>query len=106
MRNDADSLLYSTERSLTEHKAKLDAATIAEVEKAMAEAREAAGKDDLEVLKERVKALQTASMKIGQAVYATAGSASGTPGEAPGGGAKPEDGGKEAEFTDGAKKKE
>ena len=106
VRNDADSLLYSTERSLTEHKAKLDAATIAEVEKAMAEAREAAGKDDLEVLKERVKALQTASMKIGQAVYAKAGSASGTPGEAPGGGAKPEDGGKEAEFTDGAKKKE
>jgi molecular chaperone DnaK len=101
-RNDADSLIYSTERSLTEHKAKLDAETIAEVEKAMAEAKTAMGKDDLAQLKERVQALQTAAMKIGSKVYASSGGAAGasnTTGDA--GGEKAQDGKeKEAEFSE------
>ena len=101
VRNDADSLLYSTERSLAEHRSKLDAETAAAVEKAMAEAREAMGKEDLEVLRAKVKELQTASMKIGQAVYAKAGGSSGGAAGAAGGagdaGAKPE---KEADFTE------
>ncbi len=101
-RNDADSLIYSTERSLTEHKAKLDAETIAEVEKAMAEAKTAMGKDDLAQLKERVQALQTAAMKIGSKVYASSGGAAGASnatGDA--GGEKAQDGKeKEAEFSE------
>lgn len=101
-RNDADSLIYSTERSLTEHKAKLDAETISEVEKAMAEAKTAMGKDDLAQLKERVQALQTAAMKIGSKVYASSGGAAGA-GSASGeaGGDKAQDGKeKEAEFSE------
>ena len=104
VRNDADSLLYSTERSLAEHRAKLDADTAAAIEKAMAEAREAMGKEDVEQLREKVKALQTASMKIGQAVYAKsgasgdAGAASGAGAGAGAGDAKPDE--KEAEFKD------
>ncbi len=104
VRNDADSLLYSTERSLTEHRAKLDAETISAIEKAMAEAREAMGKEGAEELKEKVAALQTASMKIGQAVYAKAGGAAGgAAGDAgsgadAGAGAKAGENEKEAEF--------
>jgi molecular chaperone DnaK len=102
VRNDADSLLYSTERSLAEHRAKLDAETAAAIEKAMAEAREAMGKEDVEQLREKVKALQTASMKIGQAVYAKGSGAAGDAGAGAGAGAgdaKPADE-KEAEFKD------
>jgi molecular chaperone DnaK (HSP70) len=102
-RNDADSLIYSTERSLTEHKAKLDAETIAEVEKAMAEAKTAMGKDDLAQLKERVQALQTAAMKIGSKVYASSGGAAGGAGNTngEGEGEKAKDGKeKEAEFSE------
>jgi len=101
VRNDADSLLYSTERSLAEHRAKLDAETAAAIEKAMAEAREAMGKEDVEQLREKVKALQTASMKIGQAVYAKGSGATGDAGAGAGAGAgdaKPDE--KEAEFKD------
>jgi len=76
-KNDADSLIYSTEKSLVDHKAKLDAATITEVEKAITEARDAMGKDDLEDLKTKVQTLQTAAMNIGKAVYKNAGGASG-----------------------------
>ncbi len=104
-KNDADSLIYSTEKSLHEHKAKLDAATVTEVEKAVTDAREAMGKTaeaDVEDLKSKVTALQNAAMKIGQAIYKNTGGAA--PGGAAGGqpgadaGAKGDE--KEAEFKD------
>ncbi len=71
-KNEADSLVYSTEKSLLDHRSKLDEATIKEVEGALATAKAAAGKEDgdAEELKAAVSALQTASMSIGKAVYA------------------------------------
>ena len=65
------SLIYSTEKSLLEHKAKLDAALVTEVETAIKEAKEAMGAEggDAETLKAKVQGLQTASMKIGSAIY-------------------------------------
>jgi molecular chaperone DnaK len=82
-KNDADSLIYSTEKSLLDHKAKLDEATIKEVEAAIAGAREAMGKEaEVEELKAKVTALQNASMKIGQAIYKNSGSSSGASSEA------------------------
>lgn len=70
-KNDADSLIYSTEKSLHDHKSKLDEATITEVETAIKEAREVMekGEEDVESLKEKITALQNASMKIGSAIY-------------------------------------
>ena len=81
-KNDADSLVYSTEKSLMEHRAKLDEATIKEVEGAISAAKEAAAKEDadVEALKEAVSKLQTASMAIGKAVYAKGGSSGGEAG--------------------------
>ena len=70
-KNDGDSLMYSTEKSLHEHKAKLDAKTIEEVETAIKEVKEALEKEsDVENLKAKVTALQNASMSIGKAIYA------------------------------------
>lgn len=70
-KNDGDSLMYSTEKSLHEHKAKLDAKTIEEVETALKEVKEALEKEsDVENLKAKVTALQNASMSIGKAIYA------------------------------------
>jgi len=68
-----------------DHKSKLDEATIGEVEKAIAECKEAAGKDsnDVETLKAAISKLQTASMSIGKAVYGKGEAGSSTSEEKP-----------------------
>ena len=73
-KNTAESLVYNTNKSLGEHKEKLDAETITAVETAVKEC-EAALQDEgnAEALKEKVDALQQASMKIGDAVYKNSG---------------------------------
>jgi molecular chaperone DnaK len=68
-RNDLDSLLYSTEKSLADNKDKLDEETKQAVETALQEARAAKDRDDLDELTAKREALSTASMKIGQAIY-------------------------------------
>jgi len=68
-KNEIDSLIYSTEKTLGEHAEKLDAEVKSEVEKAIEEARAVKDSDDLDELKAKTEALQQASMKIGQAVY-------------------------------------
>jgi len=68
-RNEIDSLIYSTEKSLTDNADKLDAETKAEVEKAIAEAKEVKDGEDLDAIVAKKDALSQASMKIGQAVY-------------------------------------
>jgi len=75
LKNDADSLVYSTEKSLTEYGDKLEADEKAEVEQQIAAVRDAASKDDidLEDLKAKVEALQQASQKIGEKIYKDAG---------------------------------
>lgn len=68
-RNEMDSLIYSTEKSLTDNAEKLDADTKAEIEKAIAEAKEVKDSDDLDALTSKKDALNQASLKIGQAIY-------------------------------------
>jgi molecular chaperone DnaK len=68
-RNEIDSLIYSTERSLTDNAEKLDEATKTEVQKAISEAKEAKDSDDLETITAKKNALSQASLKIGQAIY-------------------------------------
>ncbi len=65
--------MYNTEKSLTEHKAKLDATTVSNVEAAIAKAREASSKEGVSVeeLKTALSELETASMSIGKAIYST-----------------------------------
>jgi len=72
-KNELDSLIHSVEKNLKEHGDKLDEATKAEVEKALADARGIAPGAELEAVKATSAALSTASMKIGQAMYAKKG---------------------------------
>jgi molecular chaperone DnaK len=74
-RNEIDSLIYSTEKSLTDNASKIDAETKSAVEKAIAEAKEVKDGDDLEAITAKRDALSQASLKIGQAIYGS-GSAS------------------------------
>merc|ERR1711966_312036 len=61
-KNEIDSLIYSTDKSLGEHKDKLDDETVKEVEKAIEEARLVKDSDDLDDLKAKTEALSQASM--------------------------------------------
>jgi molecular chaperone DnaK len=69
LKNEMDSLIYSTEKSLTDHASKLDEETKKAVEKAIAEAKEVKESQDVEEIKQKKDALSQASLKIGQAIY-------------------------------------
>jgi len=68
-KNEIDSLVYNTQKSLDEHGEKIDDETRTEVENAIKEAKEVDDSTELETLKEKVEALNKASLKIGQSVY-------------------------------------
>merc|ERR1712071_625987 len=68
-KNELDSLVYSTKKSLEEHGDKLDEETKAAVEKALSEANEVKESEDLDELKAKVDSLNQVSLKIGQSVY-------------------------------------
>jgi len=68
-KNEIDSLVYSTQKSLDEHSDKLSDDVKAEVEKALSEAKEVTDSDDLDTVKGKIEALNQASLKIGQAIY-------------------------------------
>jgi len=92
-KNEIDSLIYTTEKSVTDNGDKLDAETKTEVEKAIAEAKEVKDGEDLDLINAKKEALSQASMKIGQAMYAS----KSEEGNAEGGDAENT---QEAEFTE------
>jgi len=96
-KNEIDSLIYSTEKSITDNGDKLDAETKSEVEKAIAEAKEVKDGEDLELINAKKEALNQSAMKIGQAMYAS----KAEEGNAEGGDDKKEDEKtQDAEFTE------
>jgi molecular chaperone DnaK len=92
VRNQADSLVYSTERTLGEHGAKLGEADRKAVEEALGEAREALKGEDVDRIKRAQENLTRASHKLAEVMYreaqAQAGGQAGQPrtegGAAPG----------------------
>ncbi|KAL6773826.1 HSP70C [Auxenochlorella protothecoides x Auxenochlorella symbiontica] len=74
-RNDADAALYSADKSLAEYKDRLPQAVVDEIEAAAADLRGALESASSADLKEKVTALQTASMKIGSSLSGQAGAA-------------------------------
>ena len=68
-RNQADSLIHSTERQLAEHGDKVTPEVKAEIEAAIAEAKAAVESGDAEAMTEKTNALTQAAMKLGQAMY-------------------------------------
>jgi molecular chaperone DnaK len=96
-RNHADSLIYSTEKSLTEFGDKVGASERSSIEQAVAELRGVLDGDDVEAIKAKTDALAQASMKLGEAMYsAQAGAegpgADGDPGSGAGGSRSSADG--------------
>jgi molecular chaperone DnaK len=89
-RNQADSLVYTTEKSLKEHGDKVDAETKGKIETALAELKTAMEGTDGAAIKAKTEALAEASHKLAEAMYAQAqGAAEGpTEGGAEGGSAK------------------
>jgi len=72
-KNDADSLIYGTEKSVSEHGDKLGDEDKKAIEDAIADLKSVLENEDADPdeIKEKTATLQTAQMKIGQAIYGT-----------------------------------
>ena len=68
-RNQADSLIHSTEKQLAEHGDKVSAEIKTEIETAITEAKAAVEGGDPAEMTAKTEALATAAMKLGQAIY-------------------------------------
>jgi molecular chaperone DnaK len=81
VRNQTDSLVYSTERTLSEHGSKLAEADRKAIEDALGETKEALKGEDLERMKQAQEALTKASHKLAEIMYREA-QTEGAPGAA------------------------
>jgi molecular chaperone DnaK len=68
-KNNAESLIHTTERQLAEHGDKVDAALKGEIEAAVAEAKTAVEGGDVAAMTDKSQALAQVAMKLGQAIY-------------------------------------
>ncbi len=68
-KNNAESLIHSTERQLQEHGDKVSAEVKTEIETALTEAKAAVESGDADQMTEKTNALTQAAMKLGQAMY-------------------------------------
>ncbi|WP_411291421.1 molecular chaperone DnaK [Sphingorhabdus sp.] len=68
-KNNAESLVHTTEKQLEEHGSKIDAALKGEIEAAVAETKTAIEGGDAEAMKEKATALAQVAMKLGEAIY-------------------------------------
>ena len=71
-RNQADNVIYQTEKSLKEHGAKLDESDRKVVEDALQEAKDALKGPDIEAIRRASEQLMTASQKFAEALYKSA----------------------------------
>ncbi|MEM8994390.1 MAG: molecular chaperone DnaK [Acidobacteriota bacterium] len=104
-RNELDSLVYSTEKSLGEHKDKLGAEDVSKLESAIEDAKKALEGEELAALESAKEALLAASHSLAEHLYAQAGGpegapGAGAPGPAPGGDAAADDDVIDAEYVD------
>jgi molecular chaperone DnaK len=68
-RNQAESLVYSTEKSLNEHRDSLDESTVTEIESKLADVRAALDGEDASAIRTTAEDLMQASHKLAEAVY-------------------------------------
>jgi molecular chaperone DnaK len=84
-RNQADQAAYAAERMVKDAGDKLSAADRAPIESAIEELRKAIEKNDVDEMKRRLEALNTAQHKAAEAMYRAANAGAGAPGGQPGG---------------------
>jgi molecular chaperone DnaK len=109
-KNQADSMVYMTEKSLKEHGDKVDASIKSSIESEIANVKKAMEGDDPQAIRTALENLQNASHKLAEAMYQQAGAqgqtcgaggpCGGGPGAGQSAGAKPDDNVVDAEFTE------
>jgi molecular chaperone DnaK len=73
IRNQADTTIYETEKSLNEHRSKISTEVAQEIENDIQALRDAIAQNDADKMKECVEKVKNGAMKIGQAMYANQG---------------------------------
>jgi molecular chaperone DnaK len=68
-KNNAESLIHSTEKQLAEHGDKVSGDVKSEIEKALGEAKTAVESGDADEMQQKTAALTQAAMKLGEAMY-------------------------------------
>jgi molecular chaperone DnaK len=112
-RNRADAMVYNVEKMLKEHRSKIGDADAKSVEEALEEAKKAVQSGSAEQINAATDKLTSASHKLAEAMYRTAGPQQGGPGAGAGAGGngagpeaeKPKDDVVDAEFVDVDEKK-
>ncbi|HWY48945.1 MAG TPA: molecular chaperone DnaK [Bryobacteraceae bacterium] len=118
-RNRADAMVYNIEKMLKEHRDKVNASDAKAVEEALEDTKKAMQEGGIDRINQATSKLETASHKLAEAMYKSAGPTGGQPGgqagEQPGGPAgdghaaggesKPKDNVVDAEFVDVDEKK-
>lgn len=99
-KNNAESLIHSTERQIAEHGDKVDAGLKSEIEAAIAEAKTAVEGGDAAAMTEKAGALAQVAMKLGQAIYEKEQQAAASPGADDAGTAKTDEDVVDAEFSE------
>ncbi len=79
-KNNAESLIHTTERQIADNGDKVDDALKGEIEAAIAAAKAAVEGGDVEAMKEKANALAQVAMKLGQAIYEKQAAAEASPG--------------------------
>ena len=69
VRNQADTLIHSTEKNLKEHGAKISDADKKAIEDGSAALKEALKGDNIDDIKKKTETLVQSSMKLGEAIY-------------------------------------
>ena len=107
LRNQLDSIIYATEKTLNEHKAKIPASDVKAIEDALSEGKKALEKENVDDMKRALDNINKASHKMAEVMYQTAAQAGAQPGPAgAGAGAKKEGEVVEAEFVDEENRRE
>ncbi|MDA1326609.1 MAG: Hsp70 family protein, partial [Proteobacteria bacterium] len=83
LHNQADSLIYATEKNLKDYGDKIEEADKTQVETDIAALREVMESDDAEVIKAKVEALSQSAMKLGEAMYKAQQEGEAQPGDSP-----------------------
>jgi molecular chaperone DnaK len=102
VRNEADTMIYSTEKNIKDLGDKVSPEDKAKAEEAIAELRRSLEGDDVRVIKEKTEALKQVSYKIAEEVYKQTGGAQQPGPEAAAGENGPQDGASSGENTKSA----
>jgi molecular chaperone DnaK len=71
-KNTADSLMYTTEKTLKEHGDKVDSMTRASIENAIADLKGVVKGEDATLIRKKIDALTAASHKLAEVIYSSA----------------------------------